>query len=58
MTATDGAGNASIPLPISSQPALAGLELYGQWVVADPLGAFSLAGLSFSLSNARMVVLR
>ena len=35
-----------LPLPIPDVPALSGIELYAQGLVADPQGAF--AGLAFT----------
>ena len=47
-------GRAVTPLPIPTDPALAGLQLFGQYAVADPQGQlFGLASLSDGL---RMVL--
>ena len=46
---TDGTGLAQQPLPIPNQPVLLGLELFVQWGVKDPQGAYAR---SFAFSNA------
>ncbi|MBL8737937.1 MAG: hypothetical protein JNL12_16000 [Planctomycetes bacterium] len=46
---TDGSGQSALPLAIPNTPSLAGSDLFFQWAVLDPLGAF-LDG--YSVSNA------
>jgi hypothetical protein len=53
----DGLGSASFPLPIPNDPLLVGLTFYGQWIAADPQGAFGAWGGTFSLSPSRRLVI-
>ncbi|GAB4155884.1 MAG: hypothetical protein Fur0037_24220 [Planctomycetota bacterium] len=54
---TGATGSARIPLPIPNSPSLAGLELFLQWGLDDPMGAAvpGLAGLAMT-AGARLVV--
>lgn len=54
---TDVAGTASFTFAIPNVPWLQGQALYGQWVAADPQGAFPISGSLFSLTEARKIVI-
>lgn len=45
-TVTDGAGDASVPLPIPCSPSLAGFRIAGQWGILTP--GFNALGLILS----------
>jgi ELWxxDGT repeat protein len=45
---TDALGQTTLNLPIPAPPSNAGFNLYFQWVVADPSGAFGPGGVALS----------
>lgn len=57
MFMTDVNGRVYVPIPIPPGAGPQGLELFAQWAVDDPLGAYLLPGPPFSLSPARKIIL-
>lgn len=56
LTSATGSGLWSTPVP--NQPALAGIVVYAQWAILDPVGAFVYGGVNIALSEGRAVTFR
>ncbi len=52
--ATDALGDSHLPVPVPADPALAGAELFAQWLVTDPGGA--LGGALSASGLTRLVI--
>jgi hypothetical protein len=56
VTLTNGAGEASVSLPIPASPAVLGLVVYAQWGVEDPNGKLGLGRTSFATSAPHTIL--
>lgn len=56
LTSATGSGLWSTPLP--NQPLLAGIVVYAQWAILDPVGSFAFGGVNLALSEGRAVTFR
>lgn len=54
-TVTDAIGGFALSADLSAFPALAGLSVYAQAAVIDPLGSFAVGPFSFSMSRGRSI---
>jgi hypothetical protein len=54
---TDSAGQVFLPVPLPNSPSLGGAEVYTQWIVDDPNGAYPIGTRFYALSEARKIVI-